>query len=159
VYPPMSDQLEAAGIRLTEGWDPAQLEPAPDLVVIGNALARGNPAVEAVLDRGLEYRRLVLENERYRENLEDMVREKSKALTNALKHARPKNVWITLEAGDDLVITFSHDGTVTDPREWSRGRGQHNLATRAGEIGGKLEFALAGDPPDRRLRARLEMKL
>jgi len=55
VYPPMSDQLEAAGIRLTEGWDPAQLEPAPDLVVIGNALARGNPAVEAVLDRGLDY--------------------------------------------------------------------------------------------------------
>ncbi len=55
VYPPMSDQLAAAGIALTEGWDPAQLDPAPDLVVIGNALARGNPAVEAVLDRGLPY--------------------------------------------------------------------------------------------------------
>jgi len=55
VYPPMSDQLEAAGIRLSEGWDPAQLDPVPDLVVIGNALARGNPAVEAVLERGLDY--------------------------------------------------------------------------------------------------------
>ena len=55
VYPPMSDQLEAAGIALTQGYDPQQLEPAPDLVVIGNALSRGNPAVEAVLDRGLAY--------------------------------------------------------------------------------------------------------
>jgi len=55
VYPPMSDQLAAAGIELTEGWDPAQLEPAPDLVVVGNALSRGNPIVEAVLDRGLRF--------------------------------------------------------------------------------------------------------
>jgi UDP-N-acetylmuramate: L-alanyl-gamma-D-glutamyl-meso-diaminopimelate ligase len=55
VYPPMSTQLEALGIRLTEGWDPAQLEPRPDVVVIGNALSRGNPVVEAVLDRGLPY--------------------------------------------------------------------------------------------------------
>ena len=55
VYPPMSEQLAAAGIDPVEGWDPAQLEPAPDLVVIGNALSRGNPAVEAVLERGLAY--------------------------------------------------------------------------------------------------------
>jgi len=55
VYPPMSTQLAEAGIVLTQGFDPAQLEPAPDLVVIGNALSRGNPAVEAVLDRGLTY--------------------------------------------------------------------------------------------------------
>ncbi|TAL00570.1 MAG: UDP-N-acetylmuramate:L-alanyl-gamma-D-glutamyl-meso-diaminopimelate ligase, partial [Porticoccaceae bacterium] len=55
VYPPMSDQLQAAGIALIEGYDPAQLQPAPDLVVIGNALSRGNPCVEAVLERGLNY--------------------------------------------------------------------------------------------------------
>ncbi|EKF75808.1 UDP-N-acetylmuramate:L-alanyl-gamma-D-glutamyl-meso-diamino [Alcanivorax hongdengensis A-11-3] len=55
VYPPMSDQLAAAGIELTQGYDPAQLDPAPDLVVIGNALSRGNPAVEYVLDQGLPY--------------------------------------------------------------------------------------------------------
>lgn len=55
VYPPMSTQLEAQGITLTEGYDPAQLEPRPDLVVIGNAMSRGNPAVEAVLERGLRY--------------------------------------------------------------------------------------------------------
>jgi UDP-N-acetylmuramate: L-alanyl-gamma-D-glutamyl-meso-diaminopimelate ligase len=55
VYPPMSDQLRALGITLTEGWDPAQLEPAPDVVVVGNALSRGNPCIEAMLDRGLRY--------------------------------------------------------------------------------------------------------
>ncbi|AMX01898.1 UDP-N-acetylmuramate:L-alanyl-gamma-D-glutamyl-meso-diaminopimelate ligase [Microbulbifer thermotolerans] len=55
VYPPMSTQLQRAGIQLIEGYDPAQLEPAPDLVIIGNALSRGNAAVEAVLEKGLPY--------------------------------------------------------------------------------------------------------
>jgi UDP-N-acetylmuramate: L-alanyl-gamma-D-glutamyl-meso-diaminopimelate ligase len=55
VYPPMSTQLEEQGIVLREGFDPAHLQPHPDLVVIGNALSRGNPAVEYVLDQGLPY--------------------------------------------------------------------------------------------------------
>ncbi|WP_445936895.1 UDP-N-acetylmuramate:L-alanyl-gamma-D-glutamyl-meso-diaminopimelate ligase, partial [Pseudomonas sp.] len=55
VYPPMSTQLEAQGIELTQGYDAAQLDPAPDLVVVGNALSRGNPAVEYVLNKGLPY--------------------------------------------------------------------------------------------------------
>ena len=55
IYPPMSTQLEAQGITLREGYDPSHLDPAPDLVIIGNALSRGNAAVEAVLDRGLRY--------------------------------------------------------------------------------------------------------
>jgi UDP-N-acetylmuramate: L-alanyl-gamma-D-glutamyl-meso-diaminopimelate ligase len=55
VYPPMSTQLEQLGIELTQGWDPQQLEPAPDLVIIGNALSRGNPAVEYVLNTNLRY--------------------------------------------------------------------------------------------------------
>ena len=55
VYPPMSTQLKAQGISLCEGYDPAHLEPAPDLVVIGNALSRGNPAIEHVLAQGLSY--------------------------------------------------------------------------------------------------------
>ncbi|MDP5054267.1 MAG: UDP-N-acetylmuramate:L-alanyl-gamma-D-glutamyl-meso-diaminopimelate ligase, partial [Congregibacter sp.] len=54
VYPPMSDQLAAAGIALHEGFDPEHL-PDDALIVVGNALSRGNPAVEAVLDRGLPY--------------------------------------------------------------------------------------------------------
>jgi len=55
VYPPMSEELDRLGIEVTEGWDPAQLEPAPDSVVIGNVMSRGNPLVEAVLERGLPY--------------------------------------------------------------------------------------------------------
>ena len=55
VYPPMSTQLEAAGIELMEGYSADHLAGEPDLVVIGNALSRGNPEVEAVLDRGLPY--------------------------------------------------------------------------------------------------------
>ncbi|HIJ22096.1 MAG: UDP-N-acetylmuramate:L-alanyl-gamma-D-glutamyl-meso-diaminopimelate ligase [Gammaproteobacteria bacterium] len=55
VYPPMSTQLEEAGITLQQGYDPSHLDPAPDSVVIGNALSRGNPAVEYVLDQGLPY--------------------------------------------------------------------------------------------------------
>jgi UDP-N-acetylmuramate: L-alanyl-gamma-D-glutamyl-meso-diaminopimelate ligase len=56
LYPPMSDQLAAADVEVFEGFDPAQLEPAPDLVVIGNAsLPRGHPGVEYVLESGLPY--------------------------------------------------------------------------------------------------------
>ena len=54
VYPPMSDQLVAAGIALHEGYDAEHL-PDDALVVVGNALSRGNAAVEAVLDRGMRY--------------------------------------------------------------------------------------------------------
>ena len=55
VYPPMSDQLAALGIELIEGYSADQLELAPDLFVIGNALTRGNPLVEAILDANVAY--------------------------------------------------------------------------------------------------------
>jgi len=55
VYPPMSTQLEQAGIELIEGYHPEQLKPAPDLVVIGNAMSRGNPVVEALLNQTIPY--------------------------------------------------------------------------------------------------------
>lgn len=55
VYPPMSDQLRASGIELTEGYDPAQLSLKPDLFVVGNAISRGNSLLEAILDQGLAY--------------------------------------------------------------------------------------------------------
>ena len=55
VYPPMSTQLEAQGIGLMQGYEPAHLEPAPDCVVVGNVMSRGNPAVEHVLNRDLPY--------------------------------------------------------------------------------------------------------
>ena len=55
VYPPMSTQLEAQGIALTEGFDPAQIRLAPDVFVIGNVVSRGNPLLEEILNRGLPY--------------------------------------------------------------------------------------------------------
>jgi UDP-N-acetylmuramate: L-alanyl-gamma-D-glutamyl-meso-diaminopimelate ligase len=51
VYPPMSEQLAALGIELIEGWGAEQLRLAPDLWVIGNVVTRGNPLMEAILDR------------------------------------------------------------------------------------------------------------
>ncbi|WP_426994694.1 UDP-N-acetylmuramate:L-alanyl-gamma-D-glutamyl-meso-diaminopimelate ligase [Methylomonas sp. CM2] len=55
VYPPMSTQLEQQGIRLMNGYKAENLDVKPDLVVIGNAMSRGNPEVEAVLNLGLPY--------------------------------------------------------------------------------------------------------
>ena len=55
VYPPMSTMLETAGIPIVEGYLSEHLKPAPDLVVIGNALSRGNEAVEYVLDEQIPY--------------------------------------------------------------------------------------------------------
>ena len=55
VYPPMSTQLAAQGIDLVEGFGVGQLELAPDLWVIGNVVTRGNPLLEAILDRGEPY--------------------------------------------------------------------------------------------------------
>jgi UDP-N-acetylmuramate: L-alanyl-gamma-D-glutamyl-meso-diaminopimelate ligase len=54
-YPPMSDLLDSLGIRVLEGFAESNLVPAPDLVVIGNALSRGNPEVEYVLDRRIPF--------------------------------------------------------------------------------------------------------
>jgi UDP-N-acetylmuramate: L-alanyl-gamma-D-glutamyl-meso-diaminopimelate ligase len=58
VYPPMSTQLRALGIELTEGYDAAQLHGVArdaELFVVGNVVSRGNPLIEAILDRGLPY--------------------------------------------------------------------------------------------------------
>ncbi len=55
VYPPMSTQLENAGITLMQGYEASHLQPHPDLVIVGNAMKRGIPAVEYMLDAGLAY--------------------------------------------------------------------------------------------------------
>ncbi|SON50635.1 UDP-N-acetylmuramate:L-alanyl-gamma-D-glutamyl-meso-diaminopimelate ligase [Vibrio tapetis] len=55
VYPPMSTLLESQGIEIIQGYDSAQLETKPDLVVIGNAMSRGNECVEYVLNHNLKY--------------------------------------------------------------------------------------------------------
>jgi len=58
VYPPASTLLDSLGIRWTNGFNASNLDPAPDIVVLGNALSRGNPEVEAVLDHKIPYRSL-----------------------------------------------------------------------------------------------------
>ncbi len=55
VYPPMSTQLEALGIALIEGFDPAQLDLKPDIVLVGNVMSRGNPLIERLIDSGLPF--------------------------------------------------------------------------------------------------------
>ncbi len=55
VYPPMSTQLESLGIELIEGYEPGQLDLRPDVVVVGNVMTRGQPVIEALLDRGIPY--------------------------------------------------------------------------------------------------------
>ncbi|HEX7952802.1 MAG TPA: UDP-N-acetylmuramate:L-alanyl-gamma-D-glutamyl-meso-diaminopimelate ligase [Burkholderiales bacterium] len=55
VYPPMSTQLQAQGIELIEGYDPRQVDLKPDLFVVGNVVARGNPLMEEILNRGLPF--------------------------------------------------------------------------------------------------------
>ncbi len=55
VYPPMSTQLESLGIEFVQGYGAEQLDLNPDIVVVGNALSRGSPVIEAMLDRGLAY--------------------------------------------------------------------------------------------------------
>jgi UDP-N-acetylmuramate: L-alanyl-gamma-D-glutamyl-meso-diaminopimelate ligase len=55
VYPPMSTQLQALGIEFVQGYGAAQLDLDPDVVVVGNALSRGMPVIEAMLDKGMPY--------------------------------------------------------------------------------------------------------
>ena len=55
IYPPMSEFLSQNNITVKSGYDAKNLEPVPDLVVIGNALSRGNPEVEAILESKLPY--------------------------------------------------------------------------------------------------------
>jgi UDP-N-acetylmuramate: L-alanyl-gamma-D-glutamyl-meso-diaminopimelate ligase len=55
VYPPMSTQLKAAGIELTQGYAPAQLNNGAELIVVGNVMSRGNPAIEHMLNHNLPY--------------------------------------------------------------------------------------------------------
>src|ERR671939_457820 len=56
VYPPMSTMLASLGIPVMEGYDAQHLEPAPDCVIVGNAIPRGNAEVEETLNRRLLYR-------------------------------------------------------------------------------------------------------
>ena len=55
VYPPMSDFLDDCGIPVHEGYSPANLQPLPDLVVVGNVITRSNPEAEALAAAKIPY--------------------------------------------------------------------------------------------------------
>src|SRR5687767_14717267 len=55
VYPPMSTQLEKLGIRLYQGYDPKNLEPRPDKVIVGNVMSRTHSEVQALLASDIPY--------------------------------------------------------------------------------------------------------
>jgi UDP-N-acetylmuramate: L-alanyl-gamma-D-glutamyl-meso-diaminopimelate ligase len=55
VYPPMSTQLAALGIDIVQGYEADQLDPAPDVVVVGNVMSRGRPVIEALLKRRIPF--------------------------------------------------------------------------------------------------------
>jgi len=98
VYPPMSTQLEAAGIGLMEGYDASNLQPPPDIVVVGNAMKRGIPAVEHMLDRGLPY---VSGPEWLRENLLGERWVLAVAGTHGKTTASSMLAWVLEDAGLD----------------------------------------------------------
>lgn len=56
VYPPASTLLASLGISYSDSFDEKHLQPRPDLIVVGNVIARGNPELEAVLDQKIPYR-------------------------------------------------------------------------------------------------------
>src|SRR6202521_4509498 len=130
VYPPASTLLDGLGIRWTNGFSETNLDPAPDIVVLGNALSRGNPEVECVLDRKIPYRSLP-------QTLED--------------HFLPGH--------DSLVVTGTHGKTTTTSMlAWIlavAGRRPNFLIGGVAEnfgksfgLGGGTEFVLEGDEYD-----------
>ncbi len=130
VYPPASTLLESLGIRWKNGFAAANLDPAPDIVVLGNALSRGNPEVEAVLDRKIPYRSLP-------QTLEEFF----------------------LPGHDSLVVTGTHGKTTTTSMlSWilhHAGRRPNFLIGGVAEnfgrsfgLGGGDEFVLEGDEYD-----------
>jgi UDP-N-acetylmuramate: L-alanyl-gamma-D-glutamyl-meso-diaminopimelate ligase len=130
VYPPASTLLESLRIRWTNGFDAANLDPLPDIVVLGNALSRGNPEVEAVLDRKIPYRSLP-------QTLEEFF----------------------LPDHDSLVVTGTHGKTTTTSMlAWilhHAGRRPNFLIGGVAEnfgrsfgLGGGEEFVLEGDEYD-----------
>jgi UDP-N-acetylmuramate: L-alanyl-gamma-D-glutamyl-meso-diaminopimelate ligase len=130
VYPPASTLLEGLGIRWTNGFSESNLDPAPDMVVIGNALSRGNSEVEAVLDRKIPYRSLP-------QTIEEFF----------------------LPGHDSLVVTGTHGKTTTTSMlSWIlhfAGRRPNFLIGGVAEnfgrsfgLGGGSEFVLEGDEYD-----------
>jgi UDP-N-acetylmuramate: L-alanyl-gamma-D-glutamyl-meso-diaminopimelate ligase len=114
VYPPMSDFLAAERINVLSGYRAEHLAHAPDLVVIGNAISRGNAELEAVLDRGIRYASLP-------ETIRDQWLWDAQSIVIAGTHGKTTTTsltgWLLTAAGADPTVlvggiarNFGHDG-------------------------------------------------
>src|SRR5262245_62231200 len=101
VYPPMSDFLSAEGIRTLSGYRPEHITPVLDLVVVGNAISRGNPELEEVLDRKLRYCSLP-------EAIRDTFLWKARSIVIAGTHGKTTTTsltgWVLTHAGLDPSV-------------------------------------------------------
>lgn len=133
VYPPMSDVLRVEGIQLLDGYDAAHIDDSIDVVVVGNAISRGNPELEAVLDGSLRY-----------VSLPEMIRETflwdADAIVIAGTHGKTTTTaltgWLLTAAGDDPHVLI---GGVA--RNFGDGGGSYRL-------GQGRAFVIEGDEYD-----------
>jgi UDP-N-acetylmuramate: L-alanyl-gamma-D-glutamyl-meso-diaminopimelate ligase len=133
VYPPMSTALERAGIELVEGWSEEQLSLSPDIYVIGNAISRGNPLLEAILNKGLPYTSgpaWLAENVLQGRHVLAVAGTHGKTTTTSML------AWILQEAGLDIGFLI---GGVP---QWSE------RSARLGGAGSKTPFVIEADEYD-----------
>jgi UDP-N-acetylmuramate: L-alanyl-gamma-D-glutamyl-meso-diaminopimelate ligase len=98
IYPPMSDFLAREGIRVLDGYDPANITPDVHAVVVGNAISRGNPELEDVLDRKIRYYSLP-------EMIRDQFLWSARSIVIAGTHGKTTTTaltgWLLTDAGSD----------------------------------------------------------
>jgi hypothetical protein len=130
VYPPMSDFLVQQGITLLQGYDPAHISSDLDLVVVGNAISRGNPELEEVLDRKIRYCSLP-------EAIRDHVLWRSRAIVIAGTHGKTTTTaltgWLLADGGADPSVLI---GGIAENFDGSF------------RVGGGREFVIEGDEYD-----------
>ena len=130
VYPPMSDFLRQQGITLLEGYDPAHIAAELDLVIIGNAISRGNPELEEVLDRKIRYCSLP-------EAIRDHFLWRARSVVIAGTHGKTTTTslagWLLTHGGKDPSLLI---GGIAENFEGSY------------RLGGGREFVIEGDEYD-----------
>jgi UDP-N-acetylmuramate: L-alanyl-gamma-D-glutamyl-meso-diaminopimelate ligase len=130
VYPPMSDFLREQGITLLEGYDPAHIAAELDLVIIGNAISRGNPELEEVLDRKIRYCSLP-------EAIRDHFLWRARSVVIAGTHGKTTTTslagWLLTHGGKDPSVLI---GGIAENFEGSY------------RLGGGREFVIEGDEYD-----------
>jgi UDP-N-acetylmuramate: L-alanyl-gamma-D-glutamyl-meso-diaminopimelate ligase len=144
--PPMGPALEKWGIRLMQGFDPAHLDPAPDLVGIGNVCRSNNPEARAAIDRGLPYTDMA-------HGLADLVLEAKTPVVIAGTHGKTTTsslaAWLLFDAGKDpgmliggLPKNFEHSFRIPSRKGPGLPLADHPMPTR------RTPFVIEGDEYD-----------